>query len=142
MIHKKEIIDNIFTHQQQFQKPILLTWRDKEVFAKVMSLYFQYMYDALIKGLPWHIHRFGDLIIEEQRHDHRTMRFTPKYYKGEVFLRNKRVYNTRTVGSIFCLVIKSEHLEKFKCRFKSSLNFRRRMNKVLKETGKLEEYVD
>lgn len=137
MIGREEILDNIESYQNNKITKVIKNKQERIVFSKAISLYLKYMFEALLNGHSWRIHRFGIFKIISKKIDGEKLRFTPKFYKDNEIRRNTRVMNPKTIGLVFSLSLESEFLKNDKCRFKSASWFRRAMNKKLLETGKI-----
>lgn len=139
MIGRKEIIENIANNQIVFTFDVIKTKQDRIVFSKVVSQYCKYMYLALLDGHKWWMWRFGTFTIEQEDMPVHLLKTTPKYYKGDILLRNKHMMNPNALGKKFFLNAQIPCAIKFKCRFASAQWFRRELRERLFKTGKIEK---
>lgn len=139
MIGRTEIIDNIEKNQSKFTFKVIKNKQDRIIFSKVISLYFKYMYLALLNGHKWWMWRFGTFTIESEDMPIHKLRTTPRYYKGDILLRNKLMMNPKALGKRFFLNSNIPCAKKYKCRFASAKWFRDELRKRLFENGKINQ---
>ena len=135
MINKADIMNNIITHQGQFQVPILITRKQKRMFAKVIRLYLKFMFEAIFEGYRWHIFRIGDFQLETVPSDSKRLKPFVDFYRDDVIRRNERYFNPKMPAEIIQMKVTSPFLKKEKCRFRPSKSFRDRLSKKLFEEG-------
>lgn len=139
MIGRNEIIDNIEANQVKFKFNVIKTKQDKVIFSRVVSQYCKYMYLSLLDGHKWWMWRFGTFTIESRKKPLHRLKPTPKYYKGDILLRNKRVMNPKTIEIDYYLKANIPCAEKYNCRFASAQWFRRELSKRLFKHGKIDQ---
>ena len=83
MINRLDIINSIWKQQSRYHIPLIVGNYERRMFSKVMTLYFKYMYDALLQGFSWHIYGFADIKISMKQRDHTKMKPVPQYYQTE-----------------------------------------------------------
>ncbi len=139
MIKRKEIIEHIELHQEARHVVKMISGRkDRKLFSKVLSLYFNYMYQALLDGHRWNNRIVGVLTIEKRELKINKLRFVPKYYKGDVYIRNKMEMNSKVLNFEYFLNAQFSALKNNDCKFASAPWFRRKLSNQLRETGKIE----
>lgn len=95
------------------------------------------MYLALLDGHKWWMWRFGTFTIESENITPEELKPTPRYYKGNILLRNKLMMNPKTIGVRYHLKHSIPVVKKYKCRFRSAQWFRRELRVRLFKNGKI-----
>lgn len=137
IVKRTDIIERLASSEYQRKTPLFASNLDKRKCSQAISRYFHYMYEALLEGKKWNIERFATLqIVVDETKSTKPKPF-PKYYKDGKLRRNKNMFNPRTMGTVFTLVVESDFLDKHKCRFKSADWFRGALSDKLFKEGEL-----
>lgn len=139
MIGKQEIIEKIAKHQHYYKEDVIVSGRDKRKMSAVLNDYFVLLREALIKGHKWNISRFGTFSIEQDEitgsHQRKPINH---HYRGEIPRLNKVLFNKNNIDTIYHIVIESDFMKKYKCRFRASQTTRLSLNKQLLKHGRLD----
>lgn len=132
MIKRSDIFDKLISRENNpcrknfyFQNE-----RRRVIYSKVMSDYFKLMWTSVLSGNQWALpNKFGIISVQKKQIEHlnRIPFYKKHLLKGHENDRNERVFNWKTMDNSYQIVIESEYLSKYKCRFRAAPSVRRRL---------------
>jgi hypothetical protein len=102
--------------------------------TKVLFLYFKYMFEILLEKKTFLIKGFGQLDIKKINVKRNNLLPTPRYYKGNTYLRNSKMMNPLMIGEVVFVSLTKQYNIKNKFRFQVCMSFRKKLTNLLYHT--------